>query len=104
VPFWHAPALVHWAGQSTAKSLFFSTVAVWRNRGAFAVYGLTCTGAMFALGIVSSVALALTGQPEMGMVIMLPAALLAATVFYATLFFTFFDSFEPVIPPALPDA
>jgi len=58
---------------------------------------------MFALGIASSIVLALTGQPELGMVIVLPAGLLAATIFYVTLFFTFFDSFEPAIPPVLPE-
>ena len=104
VPFWHAPALVHWAGQGAAKSLFFSTVAVWRNRGAFAVYGLTCTGAIFAFGVVCSIVLALIGQPELGMVIVMPAGLLTATIFYATLFFTFFDSFEPSTPPAPPES
>ena len=40
IPFWHAPALVYWGGQGWAKSLFFSTVALWRNKGAFALYGL----------------------------------------------------------------
>lgn len=104
VPFWHAPALVHWAGQGAAKSLFFSTVAVWRNRGAFAVYGLTCAGAVMALGVASTLLLALIGQPELAVFIIMPAGLLAATVFYATLFFTFFDSFEPSIPPTAPEA
>ena len=45
VPFWHAPALVYWGAQGWAKSLFFSTVAIWRNKGAFAVYGLGWIGA-----------------------------------------------------------
>jgi hypothetical protein len=103
VPFWHAPALVHWAGQSVAKSLFFSTVAMWRNRGAFLIYGLTCTAAVFVFGMVSSIVLALFGQPELGMIIVMPAGLLAATIFYASLFFTFFDSFEPSGPPSLPE-
>ncbi|MEO5845613.1 MAG: BPSS1780 family membrane protein, partial [Caldimonas sp.] len=40
IPFWHAPALVFWGEQGWGKSLFFSSVAVWRNKGAFAVYGL----------------------------------------------------------------
>ena len=33
VPFWHAPALVHWQGQSMAQSLFISTVAVLAQPG-----------------------------------------------------------------------
>ena len=39
IPFWHAPALVHWGRQNWAKSLFFSSVALWRNKGAFGLYG-----------------------------------------------------------------
>ena len=38
VPFWYAPALVHWDGQGVGQSLFSSTLAVWRARGAFAIY------------------------------------------------------------------
>ena len=34
VPFWHAPALVYWQGQSTAQALFSSSLALWRCRGA----------------------------------------------------------------------
>ena len=51
VPFWHAPALVHWGGHPPAKALFFSLVACWRNRGAFVVYALgwTATVLLFAV-------------------------------------------------------
>jgi hypothetical protein len=38
VPFWHAPALVHWGSQGVGQALFSSTLAVWRCRGAFVVY------------------------------------------------------------------
>ena len=37
------------AGQGWAKSLFFSTMAIWRNRGAFAVYGLGWFGLWLVL-------------------------------------------------------
>ena len=40
VPFWHAPALVYWDHHGCAKALFSSTLACWRNRGAFTVYSL----------------------------------------------------------------
>jgi len=46
VPFWHAPALVHWDGQTAGKSLFFSTVACWRNKGAFVVYSVAWLGVL----------------------------------------------------------
>lgn len=98
LPFWHAPALVHWAGHSAAKSIFFSTVAVWRNKAAFVVYGLTCAGALLAFGMAASLLLAAIGQPGWAGLIVMPAGLLFATVFYASLFFTFIDSFEASIP------
>lgn len=98
LPFWHAPALVHWAGHSAAKSIFFSTVAVWRNKGAFVVYALTCAGVLLGFGMAASLLLAAIGQPQWAGLIVMPAGLLFATVFYASLFFTFVDSFEASIP------
>lgn len=38
--FWYAPALVVWHGMKPGKALFASTVAVWRNKGAFLTYGM----------------------------------------------------------------
>ena len=34
IPFWHAPALVHWGAQSVGQALFSSTLAVWRSAAA----------------------------------------------------------------------
>ncbi|MEO8155307.1 MAG: BPSS1780 family membrane protein [Rhizobacter sp.] len=98
LPFWHAPALVHWGGQSVAKSLFFSAVACWRNKGAFAVYAFTAFGAVMVFAIISSLLFALVGQPNLAAAAMLPAVLIFTAVFYASLFFTFADCFE--MPPA----
>jgi hypothetical protein len=64
VPFWHAPALVYWGRQGWAKSLFFSTMAIWRNRGAFLVYGLGWFGLSLAFAMVFSVLVALLGMPQ----------------------------------------
>ena len=51
VPFWHAPALVHWGGQGAAQSLFSSTLAVWRNKGAFVLYMAAWAGVLMLFGI-----------------------------------------------------
>ena len=101
LPFWHAPALVYWGGQSVGKALFFSTVACWRNKGAFAVYGLTGLAAVLAFALVSSILFALLGQPNMAALAMMPAVLVFTAVFYASLFFTFADCFE--MPAASPE-
>lgn len=93
VPFWHAPALVWWDGQGWAKSLFFSTVAVWRNKGAFTVYGLAWAALWLVVLVLISLAVALLG-PQRFALVATPLTLVFTTVFYASLWFTFADCFE----------
>lgn len=96
VPYWHAPALVLWGGQGVGQALFSSTLAMWRNRGAFLVY----TGAWIALtlvfAVVSALVLALAGAAAgvAGVVAVgLGGWLVFSTAFYTSLLFTFNDSF-----------
>lgn len=93
VPFWHAPALVFWHGQGCAKSLFASTVACWRNRGAFALYSVAWLGVILALSLVCALVFAVVGQPELLMAASVPMSLIVATVYYASLYPTFADCF-----------
>ena len=93
VPFWHAPALVHWGRQSWGKSLFFSTVAIWRNRGAFAVYGLAWAAVGMVFTMLSGLGIALFGQQVYAFV-GTPLVLALVTAFYASLWFTFADCFS----------
>ena len=92
VPFWHAPALVYWGRQGWAKSLFFSTMAIWRNRGAFAVYGLGWFGLSLVFAMVFSVLVALLGMPQspsLGAVLVFVTAIsLYLTLMYTSLWFT----------------
>ena len=100
IPFWHAPALVHWGGMGAAKALFFSTVAWWRNKGALALYALTwCAVAVVFLVLVTLV-FSLLGQPELVVMAIMPTLLMFYAAFYASLYFTFADCFEP--PPTTP--
>jgi hypothetical protein len=94
IPFWHAPALVYWGGQSWAKSLFFSSVALWRNRGAFALYGLGWLALWLLLLAIVSVGVGLFG-PQRVTLVATPLTLIFSTVFYASLWFTFADCFAP---------
>lgn len=93
LPFWHAPALTHWGFQPWGKALFFSTVACWRNKGAFAVYGLTWFGVILAFSVLASLIFAALGQPNLMAVVAMPAGLMFSTVFYASLYFTYADCF-----------
>jgi hypothetical protein len=95
VPFWHAPALVHWDDQSAAKSLFFSTVACWRNKGAFVVYSVAWLGVLLAFALLANLVFGAIGRPQLVPFIAMPASLLFSTVFYASLYFTFADCFVP---------
>lgn len=94
VPFWHAPPLVAWAGQGIAQSLFSSTLAVWRSKGAFLLYGLMWFGLMIILGTAIALMASLLGLSRFAAVAALPLALMVMTAFYASLYFTFVDSFE----------
>jgi hypothetical protein len=93
VPFWHAPALVHWGGQGIAQALFSSTLAVWRAKGAFLVYALTWAALIAGFGLITAVVLGLLGVPALAGALALPAGLMFSTVFYVSLIFSFNDSF-----------
>lgn len=93
VPFWHAPALVHWGHQGVAQSLFSSTLAVWRCRGAFVVYALTWLGLLLGFGVIMALSFGLLGLGQLMSLLALPAGLFFSTLFYVTLIFTFNDSF-----------
>lgn len=109
IPLWHAPPLVWWHGQRYAKALFFSTVAIWRNRGAFLVYGLAWAGVAFGFAVLLGLVAALLG-PALAMTLAATLGLLWWTLAYASLWFTFAGCFEtdppaaasptPLIPPA----
>ena len=93
LPYWHAPALVHWGGLSASKALFFSSVACWRNKGAFSVYALTWTGVIVGISLAANLLLIGIGQTRLLGLFAMPASLLFSTVFYASLYFTFADCF-----------
>lgn len=102
--FWHAPALVHWHGVPPVKSLFFSAVAVLRNVGAFLLYGAMWIALAFAGGLVLLILAVVTGSPSIASFGMMPVAVLIASLFFNSIWFTFRDSFsadEPDSPPAV---
>jgi hypothetical protein len=107
VPFWHAPALVHWGGQGVGQALFSSTLAVWRSKGAFFLYLLGWVGVMLLFGVLTALLLGLLGAPQLAGLVGVPAGLVFSAVFYISLLFTFNDSFggaaaarEELNPPA----
>lgn len=95
VPYWHALALVHWGGQSPAQALFSSTLALWRSKGAFAVYAVTWVVLIALFSVAVGALSAVAGSRELAGFLVLPGVLTFSTVFYVSLLFTFNDSFGP---------
>lgn len=93
--FWHTPALLLWARLPVAKALFFSAVATWRNIGAFMVYGMGWLGIMLAVALVDRALLAIIPEPLIGNMVAIVASMWVASAFYASLYFTVVDCFEP---------
>ena len=102
VPFWHAPALVHWGGQGALQALFSSTLGVWRNKGAFALNALGWAGLTLLLSALLSLVTGLLGVPQLLYMLAMPLGLLLSTVFYTSLYFTFVDCFMFGAPRELP--
>ncbi len=91
--FWHAPALVHWHGVSPVKSLFFSLVACLRNFWAMTTYAAGWM-VVFASAMIGTVLVAgLLGNTGIAGVALVPLMLFMASVFFASFFATFRDSF-----------
>ena len=91
--FWHAPALVHWQGISPLKSLFFSLLACWQNRGALTLFMLGWMGVFMLAGLVISLLGALLGSPDLLATLLFATALTLAAMFLSSIYFTFRDSF-----------
>lgn len=93
VPFWHAPALVQWGGQSALQALFSSGLALWRARAAFTVYLLGWLVLMMGAGVLLSVLAAVTGAGQVLGLLAVPLGLVFSAAFYTSLWFSFNDSF-----------
>ena len=99
--FWFAPVLAAWQKMGTAKALFFSFFAGWRNWRAFLLYGavLAMAGTLLSV-LVATVAVLLRGRPDL-----LRLALLASVIVtLPTLFGSFYAAYRDISPqPAAPE-
>ena len=98
--FWHAPALVHWHQVPPIKSVFFSLVACLRNFWAFTLFGLVWMAILVSIVLVISLVAGLTGNPQLAGLVLLPASMLIAAMFFTSTYFTFRDCFDT--SPAAP--
>jgi hypothetical protein len=93
IPYWHAPALIHWGGHGVGQALFSSTLALWRNKGAFALNGLLWVAMLLALSGLITLVFSILGLLQAAPVFMMVAGMLLWAVFYASLYFSFVDCF-----------
>jgi hypothetical protein len=94
VPFWQAPPLVYWQGQGVAQALFSSTLALWRCKGAFAVYALAWFAVIVVFAAIAALLFSLLGARQLAGVVAMPAALVFSTVFYVSLLFPYEGCFS----------
>ncbi len=92
---WYAPLFIAWQRTPVAQALFFSLVAVWRNRRAFVVYGL----GWFGIALAGSMAirllqLAFGGSPVLLSMLLSPLSLLLITAVYCSFWATWRDVIE----------
>jgi hypothetical protein len=97
--FWHAPALVHWHDQPLAKSIFFSAMACWVNWRAFLMFGLTWLVVFIGTTVILSLVSILTDDGQLSMMLIVPAMMLLAAMFFASSYHSFRACFstEPVL-------
>lgn len=102
---WHAPALIHWHRVEPVKSIFFSIVALFRNFGAYALFGIAWFGVFLMAGIgMGLVATVLVGVGALGAggaamavgnILIIGTALVLAAMSLSSTWFTFRDTFDP---------
>lgn len=90
---WYAPLLTAWHGVPPFKALFFSFVAVLRNKGAFLVFALSWFGLALVASFVVRVLDALLGEsPVLLSMLLSPLSLILITAVYCSFWPTYRDA------------
>jgi len=91
--YWFAPMLASWWKLPAAKAMFFSFMAVLRNKGAFVVYALSWFGVAFAASFVVRVLNAMLGDSPVAMSMVLsPLSLILISAVYCSFWPTYRDA------------
>lgn len=90
---WYAPLFVAWHGESPLKSMFFSLVAVLRNKAAFFQYGLTwMIVALLASLMIQVLRLVLGASPWMMSLVLSPISLIVLAALYCSFWPSYRDA------------
>lgn len=96
LPLWYAPLLVAWHKVPPGKAMFFSVVAVLRNKGAFVQYVIMwAVIALLASLAVQMLFLAFGLAPLLILLVFLPLSLLMPTAVYCSFWPTYRDVVLP---------
>ncbi len=94
IVMWFAPILVAWHDVPPAKALFFSWIALWRNRWAFTVYTL-CWGALdIAITLPLTQIAALAGGTLLALMVVIPVMVAIVAMLYCSFYATYRGSFD----------
>ena len=94
VLFWFAPLLVAWHGIPVGKALFFSWMAVWRNRAAFILYGALVGILLIAIPLFIDAAFASSDANNIAPIIATPYRILVMAVLYCSFYATYRGCFN----------
>ncbi len=94
VLFWFAPLLVAWHGVPVGKALFFSWMAVWRNRAAFILYGALVGILLIAIPLFIDAAFASSDANNIAPIIATPYRILVMAVLYCSFYATYRGCFN----------
>ncbi len=86
-----------------AQALFSSTLALWRNKAAFALNALLWGALLMAVAGIISLVFGLLGLAQVAPVALMAVGLMLSTAFYASLYFSFVDCFMFGAPQDLLD-
>ncbi|MEB2318015.1 MAG: BPSS1780 family membrane protein [Pseudomonadota bacterium] len=101
---WYAPLFIAWHRIPVAKSLFFSLVAVWRNKAAFGVYVASWIAAVFGISTIVTSLTLVTGVTTITSMLVFFASLAILTAMYGSVWLSYRDVIEAdtptdVVPP-----
>jgi len=103
--FWFAPVLGAWHGVPPLKAMFFSVVSVWRNKGAFALYGLLWMGLSVGLSLTLSLLMQAFGGQAYAVAVLMPVLIVVMTMMYCSFYATYRGCYgvQELQPPPAPN-
>ena len=89
---WYAPQFVAWHGSAVTRSLFFSFVAVWRNKGAFVALAIGWLAVAFAMSSCVQLLRGVLGaNPTLASLVSPPVSLVMLTALYGSIWASYRD-------------